>query len=175
MSSDEIDMGFYCNSKALSMVKISDRFVIYGPVIMNSEVMVYKGNIEEKQVLGIALERGHIRGLIQNSYPNIKETKEMTPTALPYTLENKQIDIAAIDVTKAVLLPKYKFSAVYKDDYISYCLVVRKDLISTEAFDDFLADYNKAVEKLNKKETLISALGMTREFWDMINIKFLQL
>jgi len=175
LSSDEIDMGFYCNHKAMHMVKISDRLVIYGPVIMNSEVMVYKGNIEEKQVLGIGQERKHILELIQDSYSNIKESKEMIPAALPYTLENDQIDIAAIDVTKAVLLPRYNFAAISKDDYISYCLVVRKDLIGTEIFDDFLDNYNKAAEELNKKETLISAFGMTREFWDMVNIKFLQL
>lgn len=175
MSSDEIDMGFYCSHKALHMVKTNDRFVIYGPIIMNSEVLAYKGSIADKRVLGIGQDRRHISELAQKSHPNLKEIKEMVIGALGYALENKQVDIAAIDVSKAVLLPKYNFAPISKDDYISYSLVVRKDLIGTEAFNNFLVSYNKAVEELNKTETLISVMGMTEEFWDMVNLKFLEL
>ncbi len=175
MSSDEIDMGFYCNHKAIHMVKANDRFVIYGPVIMNSEVLAYKGNIVDQQVLGIGQDRKHIWEQVRKSYPNIKETQEMVVAALGYTLENKQIDIAAIDVSKAALLSKYNFAPISQEDYISYSLIVRKDLIDTEAFDNFLVSYNKAVEELNKKETMISVMGMTKEFWDMVNLKFLEL
>lgn len=160
---------------ALHLVNANNRFVIYGPVIMNSEVLVYDGNIADMRILGIGDKREYLKVLAQESYPKLEETKVMMSGVLPYSLEDKQIDAAVIDVTKAVLLPKFSFAQISKNDYISYCLIVRKDLIGTEAFNDFLALYNQAVKELNQTETLILAMGMTEEFWNMINIKFLEL
>lgn len=160
---------------ALHLVNANNRFVIYGPVIMNSEVLVYDGNIADMRILGIGDKREYLKALVQESYPKLEETKVMMSGVLPYSLEDKQIDAAVIDVTKAVLLPKFSFAPISYNDYISYCLIVRKDLIGTEAFNDFLALYNQAVEELNQTQTLISAMGMTEEFWNMINTKFLEL
>lgn len=175
LTTDEIDMAFYCNHIALHLVNTNDRFVIYGPVIMNSEVIAYEGDIAAIQTLGIGQRRGHIQKLTQEAYPQVEEIREMNTGILPYSLENKQIDAAVIDVTKAVLLPKFSFLPIAKHDYISYCLVVRKDLIGTEIFEDFVIIYNQAIDELNLSETLISSMGMTKEFWDIVNIKFLKL
>lgn len=175
MSSDEIDMGFYCNHKAIHMINADDRFVIYSPVIMNSEVLAYIGDIEEAKVLGISQDRRNIAELVRNNYTNVKETKEITPGALVYSLMNRQIDIAAIDVTKAVHLEGISFTPVTKEDYISYSLVVRQDLIDSKEFKDFIEVYNKTVEDLNDKETLISAIGMPESLWEMLRIKFIEL
>jgi len=160
---------------ALHLVNANDRFVIYGPIIMNSEVLVYEGNIADVRILGIAHKREHIQKLVKEKYNQLEEIKEIMVGVLPYSLENNQIDGAAIDITKAVLLPKFSFAPISNHDYISYCLVVRKDLVGTEAFDDFLTIYNQAVEELNHIETLISAMGMTEEFWKNMNTKFLRL
>lgn len=160
---------------ALHLANANDRFVIYGPVIMNSEVLVYDGNIENIRTLGIGQKREHIKKLVKQSYSQIEGIKEMNPEILPYSLENKQIDAVAIDVSKATLLPKFSFAPISKLDYISYCLIVRKDLIGTEIFENFLITYNQAVEELNQRETLVSVMGMTKEFWDSINIQFLNL
>lgn len=175
LSSDEIDMAFYCNNMALHLVNTNDRFVIYGPVIMNSEVIAFEGDIASKQTLGIGQKRGHIQKLTQEAYPKIEVIREMNPEVLPYSLENKEIDAIVIDVTKAVLLPKFSFLPIAKHDYISYCLIVRKDLINTKAFEDFVAIYNQAADELNQRRTIIANLGMTEEFWDNVNIKFLKL
>lgn len=175
MSSDEIDMGFYCNHKAMHIINADDRFVIYSPVIMNSEVLAYVGDIEAAKVLGIGQDRRNIAELARKSYPNIKETKEITPGALVYSLMNRQIDLAAIDITKAVSIEGISFIPVTKEDYISYSLIIRKDLIDSKKFKDFIEVYNKTVEGLNDKKTLIAAIGMPESFWDMLKIKFIEL
>lgn len=160
---------------ALHLTNADDRFVIYGPVIMNSEVLAYKGNIENIRRLGISQKREHIKKLTKEKYPQIKEIKEMNPEVLPYSLENNQIDAAVIDITKATLLPKFDFASISKYDYISYCLIVRKDLIGTDVFNNFLTIYNQAADELNQVERLVSGLGMPREFWKQVNIRFLKL
>lgn len=175
LGSDEIDMAFYCNHMALHLVNANERFEIYGPVIMNAEVLAYEGDIANIRTLGIGHKRQYLQNLAVQSYPQLEEVKEMTPSVLPYSLTNNQIDAAVIDVTKGALLPRFSFERLSEDDHISYCLVVRKDLINTDAFDNFLAIYNQAIEELNRKETLVSSLGMTEDFWDKVNIKFLKL
>jgi hypothetical protein len=175
LGSDEIDMGFYCNSMALHLVNASDRFAIYGPVIMNSEVLAYDGDIEDIRELGIGHKRENIKELAREGNSKLLGINEMIPSALPYSLEKQQIDAAVIDATKAALLPKFNFGPVSEHDYISYCLVVRKDLIGTEVFDDFLELYNQAAEELNQVDILTAAAGMTEEFWDDLNIRFLNL
>lgn len=175
MSSDEIDMGFYCNHKAVHLINADDRFVIYSPVVMNSDVLAFIGEIEDTKVLGISQDRRNIAELAEKSYPNIDETVEITPGALVLSLMNEQIDLAAIDVTKAIGLEGIRFSPVSKGDYISYSLVVRKDLIDSERFKDFIKIYNKTVKELNDKATLTSALGMSESLWIMLRIKFIEL
>lgn len=175
MRSEEIDLAFYCNHMAYHLVDEDDRFVIYAPVIMNSEVLAYNGDLEDIQHLGIGQKRNHIKTLAMESYPQIQEVSEMTGRALPYSLIDQQVDAVALDVTKAVLVPDFTFAPLSKNDFISYVLVVREDLIDTPAFQSFLSCYNQAVEQLNQTDTLIQLMGMDQAFWEMANIQFLPL
>ena len=69
MSSDEIDMGFYCNHKAVHLINADDRFVIYSPVVMNSDVLAFIGEIEDTRVLGISQDRRNIAELARKAIP----------------------------------------------------------------------------------------------------------
>lgn len=175
MRSEEIDLAFYCNHMAVHLVDEDDRFTIYAPVIMNSEVLAYDQNLEDIRHLGIGQKRNHIKTLALKSYPQIQEVSEMTGRALPYSLIDGQVDAVALDVTKAVLVPDFTFAPLSKNDFISYVLVVRKDLIGTPAFESFLSCYNQAAEQLNQTSTLIDKMGMDEAFWEMADLQFLPL
>lgn len=127
--------------------------MIYGPVIMNAEVLVSKSGPEQVRHVGIGQQRGHLQTLIQETYPQITSISQMSPRMLPYSLEEGQIDGAVMDVTKAALLEGVAFSPVAEDDYISYVLVVRKELAGTKAFTSFLESYRKAVDVIRKEES----------------------
>ncbi|TJX14446.1 hypothetical protein E9840_06240 [Tissierella creatinini] len=175
LTAKEIDMAFYCNHMALHLVRANEDFVIYGPVIMNAEVIAYKDELSEVERLGIGQKKEHLHRLAEKSHNQIKEIIEMSPSSLPYSLEGGLIDGAVLDTTKAALLPAFNFVPFSEDDYISYCLVVRKDIIETEEFKGFLDSYNKAVDEFNQEEVLQNLINGNKALWDSINIKFLNL
>ena len=160
---------------ALHLVRANADFEIYGPVIMNGEVIAYKGDVSNIHRLGIGQKREHLHRLIKKNYNHIDEIVEIQPASLAYSLEGEQIDGAVLDISKAPLLHGFKFASLSEDDYISYSLIVRKDVINTKVFQEFLMAYNKTIEELNKVKTLKEYIGMPKEFWDNTNIKFLSL
>lgn len=160
---------------ALHLVRANDDFEIYGPVIMNAEVIAYKYDIDNIHRIGIGQKREHLHQLVKKSYKQVEEIIEISSISLPYSLEGGQIDGAVLDITKAILLPEFSFISLSEDDYISYSLVVRKDIIKTKDFEDFLSVYNKVAEELNQIETLKEHISMTEEFWNSKKIKFLSL
>lgn len=170
-------MAFYCNHIALHLVRSRDDFEIYGPIIMNAEIIAYEKHkdINNIQKLGFGQKRQHLHNLAIESYPRIQEIVEIKSDVLHYSLEAGLIDAAVIDVTKAILLSRFDFKPLSENDYISYSLVVRKDIIGTEIFNGFLTFYNESVGQLNSSETLVNHMGMTKEFWKEVGIKFLSL
>ena len=68
-----------------------------------------------------------------------------------------------------------KFSPVSDGPYVSYCLVVRRDIEESEAFARFLACYRQAVDVLNEPGQLADAMGMDEAFWEMSGTEFLYL
>ena len=175
LSSEEIDMAFYCNHMALNLVRENPNFEIYAPIIMNAEVLAYKGNLKDIHIVGISHKREHLHNLIRDTYKHIEDIIQITPVALPYSLETSQIDGAVLDITKASLLPNLNFSPISEEDYISYCLVVRKDIIGTKAFNEFKTYYNRVVEELNDVNILKKHIKMPDEFWENARIKFLSI
>lgn len=168
-------MAFYCSHMALHLINSDERFEIYGPIIMNSEVMVYEGKLEDVHRVGIAQKRTHLQKVIKENYTQVNAMIEIMPNVLPYSMEEKQIEAAVIDITKASLLSKFKFAPVSKEDYVSYCLVIRKDLIGTEVFERFIQSYNMAVVELNEQGTCTEQMGISTEVLDVANVKFLEL
>jgi hypothetical protein len=160
---------------ALHLVRSNDDFEIYGPIIMNAELIAYKGQISNIKKLGISHKREHLHKLVKESYKQVEEIIELSPIVLPYSLEGEQIEGAVLDITKAQLLPKFDFIQLSEEDYISYSLVVRKDIIDTKSFEDFLSIYNKTVEEFNKIENLKKIISMPDEFWENVKLKFLDL
>ena len=56
--------------------------MIYGPVIMNAEVISYKNSWEEVTTVGISQGRQTEKAIAQENYPQIREFKEVTQKGL---------------------------------------------------------------------------------------------
>lgn len=154
---------------AVHLVQEDGGLEIYGPVIMNAEVLASKGEPEAVRHVGMGQQRNHLRELIRETYPLVDTVSELSPRVLPYSLAEGQIDGAIVDVTKAALLQNCRFSPVSRHDYISYVLVVQKHLTGRKPFVDFLEAYRKAVDGLQDPEALDKAFGVSSQ------VKFLYL
>lgn len=149
--------------------------MIYGPVIMNAEVICYKGSWEKVKTVGVVQGREQEKTLAKKTYPQIETFQDITQKGILYTMEDGQVDAAIQDVANAAQVPDYDCRPLSDNDYISYVLVVDKDFAGTKAFSDFIKSYNKAVEKLNKKSYLSDRLGVEESWLDDKEIQFLTL
>lgn len=149
--------------------------MIYGPVVMNSEVICYKGDWESVKIVGVNQGREAEKSLAQEAYPQIEEFRDISQKGILYTMEDGQVDAIIQDLTSAAMVPNYKYMPVSAHDYISYVLVVDKEFAQTEAFSDFIKSYNKAVEKLNEPAYLAEKLGVEEEWLNDKTIQFLTL
>lgn len=151
------------------------RFMIYAPVIMNSDVLIYHTDIDRISRLGISQGRKHIAKMVSENYPQITEIWEISPRILNYALADGQIDAAVTDITKAVLVPDVTIAPISEEDYISYVLVVRKDVVDTKPFGKFIQAYNKTVRELKESNWFSEDMNAQGSPLEAIHIKFLEI
>lgn len=173
LSAGEINIAFYCSHIALHTVEENDNVMIYGPAVMNAEVISYKDSWEDVEIVGISQGREHEKELAAANYPQIRELKEVSPKGILYALEDGQVDAVVQDLTKAAKVPDYSYQPLSETDYISYALVVDKEFARTEAFSDFIKSYNKAVSRLNDPEYLAEKLNVDKEWIENTSVEFL--
>ena len=168
-------MAFYCSHVAKHTIEENERVMIYGPAIMNAEVLCYKGAFEEVRHVGISQGRQSEKEQAKRTYPQIEEFQEITQKGILYSLENGQVDGVIQDLTKAANVPDYSCKPISETDYVSYVLVVDKEFMQTEAFEDFIESYNRAAEKLNDPKVLAEKLGVEETWMEDKSIQFLPL
>ena len=168
-------MAFYCGHIAVHTIEENENVMIYGPVIMNAEVIAYKNDWEDVKLVGISQGREQERELAKETYPQIEAFQDVTQKGILYTLEDGQVDAVIQDLTKSAVVPQYETKPLSEHDYISYVLVVDKAFAQTEVFADFIKSYNKAVEKLNEPEYLAEKLGVEVSWLSDKTIEFLPL
>lgn len=142
---------------------------------MNSEIICYKGDWDSVSVVGVNQGRTTEKSLAQKTYPQIETFQDISQKGILYSMEDGQVDAIIQDLTKASMVPDYKYKPLAEHDYISYVLVVDKEFAQTEAFSDFIKSYNKAVDKLNDLSYLAEKLGVKEEWLADKTIKFLTL
>ena len=176
LESADIDMGFYCVQAASRMTKESEAFEIYGPVIQNGEVLASLRGTEEIRRAAIPRRRSFLEDALRSAHPEVEEVTQLNRAYALLTLESGETDGAVIDVGDARRAGEdVGFSPVSAEPYLSYCLVVRRSVEETEAFSQFLEDYEAAVERLNDPGYLTGCMGMDEAFWSMAGTEFLHL
>lgn len=118
---------------------------------MNSDVILKKKN----HVLStIAFTNGKLEQLrmIVDNLPKNVWTVSLTASAIPYALEKGEIDGAVIDYLKFLKLKGDYELIPFSGNYITYVFVIKKDLIVSDIFKDFLKSYNHTVFKKNLEQ-----------------------
>lgn len=173
LQAEEIDMGFYCSSAAMAMVNKVDDFVLYAPIILNSEVVATLPETGPPTTIGIPKKRSFLGPLAEEYYPQITEVREIDRTYLSYSLKLEEVEGVVLDVADAAAAEEFVFSPLTDQPYISYCMVVRRDFLNTEVFQDFLKCYESTIERLNTTEEKVRLMGMEPAFWGMTGLEFL--
>lgn len=175
MNAKEINVAFYCSHIAKHTVENNEDVMIYAPVIMNSELIVYQSEWKEIRELGVLQGRKQEQKLAEETYPQIEQIHEISQKGIAYSLEDGQIDGAILDITKAAYFPSYFKKPLTEQDYISYVLVVDKEFEKTEVFQEFVEAYNQAVEKLQDTKYLAKCMEVDEMWVKDTTIKFLTL
>lgn len=171
----DIDIGFYCAHVSVTLVNRLEGFSIYGPVVMNGEVLGYWEKPEDMHRLGVPAKREHLKELALEQYPWVEEVKEVDAKSIAISFADRELDGAVLDISRAFHLPDYQYTRVTDQDYVSFCLVVRDEIVDTPQFQTFIQYYNKTVEELNSPKKRQELYGMDGQFWDMAPLKFLYL
>ena len=159
----------------MAIVNQSEGFSIYSPVVMNGEVLGYWTDPEDIRTMAIPMKREHLAELVREEYPWVESIEEVSSTSILYAFGDQQVDGAVMDIARAFQMPEYQYTRVCDLDYVSYCLVVRDEIVDTPQFQTFLKYYNETAEALNDKANLQALYGMDDAFWDSVNLKFLYL
>ena len=175
ITAGKINVGFFCSHMAKHLIEENDNVSIYGPVIMNAEVICYKENWENVRRIGITQGRVNEKEWASRTYPQIEVFDEITQKGIMYSLERGQIDGVIQDLSKAALYPQYQFMPISDTDYISYVLVVDNSLLGTEEFDTFVDTYNDTVERFKDDTYLAGLLGVSADWLADKKIEFLPL
>lgn len=164
-------MALCCTHLASHLIEDNNKFSIYAPVIMNSELIVYKGESANIKTVGVGQQRQYLQNLAEKSHPKLDNFQEIKTSMLPYSLSTGLIDAAILDVTKLTPLTEFQFMPLSNTDYISYVLVVSNDITNTQAFSQFMKSYNTTVEKLNSQQNF----DTNQQFYKIAGTKFLVL
>lgn len=173
LNAKEINIGFYCSHIAAYTVKQNPDVIIYGPAVMNAEIICHKKDWEDIKKVGVTQGRQQLKEISQKTYPQIEAFEEITQKGILYAVEDNQVDGAILDITKAAGLTQYQYTPLSQTDYISYTLVVDEKFAKTTAFRDFLKSYNNMVNRLNDRSYLADRLGIKEESPLLEQVKFL--
>ena len=175
MNGGELDVGFYCSSISQTLVSHNSDLEIYGPAVMNSEVIALADGIDSPTTLAVPLKRSFLTDLIHGTFPSVTEILQASPVTLYNALSRSQADGAVMDIAQAIHASDLVYAPLSGEDYVSYCLVVRKEIVNTPQFESFIEQYNLTAEEYNDHGYMENRFGMTNTFWSMINLKFLHL
>ena len=175
MGSGDLDIGFYCSSIALTLINLNDELFIYGPAVMNSEVVALSAETDMPGAMAIPLKRSFLSDLILENFPTVTEILQASPITLQYALSDGRTDGVVLDIAQALRNPDADYMPISGEDYISYSLVVRKEIVTTQQFADFVELYNLVASDFNDREYMQDRFGMSGDFWEFVNLKFLYL
>lgn len=176
LETGDIDMGFYCSAAAHSLVSALDEYEIYSPAIINSEVLAVRKGEDPAAARKLGMPRGreHLDSIVLRMYPDITEVSRVNRGYLMYALRSGDVDAVIVDVSAVSgLVDEADLYPLSDIDYISYCLVIRKDLKNTRYFKNFLACLDQATEELNLPSAQYQCMGMNEEFWQSTGLRFI--
>jgi hypothetical protein len=158
LSGDDVDAAILCPDAARSLLEKDSRYVIIGPCVANSDVIVVRGE-DKTGKIGIAQNHIYQAEFVKSLFGTKYEVTFLMPSALPYAYERGLIDGVVIDVSPSGQLTGQTLSTRNdSSDVVTYVLAVRQDLQNTPEFTRFIRDFSEAATELTNPVILQSAI-----------------
>jgi hypothetical protein len=172
INSGALDVGFFCPGIAGVLTSLNRELEIYATAVLNSEVMAVRAGVDAPAVVAVPFQRYYLNDLIHENFPSVTEITQAAQDALLFALSGGRAESAILDITQAMRAPEYVFMPLSAEDFISYTLVVHKDIIDTPQFAGFIEAYNLVADDYNDPAYLASRFGVSEALLSVISLKF---
>jgi hypothetical protein len=165
MSADEIDVAWLCPDAAQNLLEKDNRFLIIGPALVNSQVLVVRKGANPKRI-AYSQKREYQKALIQKRFGADCEAVPVMPTALPYIYEQRSVDGVVVDILAALnLAGDHMRLSGDEGDVITYMLVVSRRFHDSTGFPQFITALKNSTAKLNDIDMLIKVLAKEKRIF----------
>ncbi len=160
LGSGHLDIAIMCPDAARSLVNKDNRFVIEGPVIINSDILIARNGADFKDAaIGVSQKRMHQQQIIARRIGDRGKAVPMLHTAVPFAFSRGVVNGAVIDITRSFELPGTPVPRGEDEQNIStYVLVIKKSLVGNPDYLTFMMRYRKAVEEMKDKSRVLHLL-----------------
>lgn len=157
LSVDLLDAAIMCPDAAARLVARDDRYVVVGPLVRNSDVIISRGGAVKS--VALSQRRAYQEDAARAAFGEDTVLRPMLSSAIAYAIERAEVDAAVMDVLDARAIDRPKRSiAEASGDITTYELVVTRELMADPAYAEFLALISRTVNDLNDIEHLKAAV-----------------
>lgn len=182
LSTDLIDLAVMCPDAAENLLGKDNRFEVFSPVLLNSDVVVVKPGISPQKI-GVVQNRGYQLKIVNDKFGPDSVAVPMLQSAIPYAFEKNAVDGVVVDLLKSYSLEGDKLASATKGgDNVTYVLVVRKSFKEDPRFREFITLLQQSANELNQPDILqaeiykYQQITITKEEvekWSRFRIRFL--
>ena len=157
-STGEVDAAILCPDAVENFMRTNTDFVSLGTLTYGANVYVYRDDSPAvPSVVGYMNQRDEQRDIIAQRFGSEVQLQPMMTSGLIYALQSKQVDAIMLDVTIG-LKSGFAMEPIAAQAPASI-LVVRSDLVGTDALTDFVTNYNAGIDELADDGQMSEMLG----------------
>ena len=172
INSGRLDIGFFCPDIAGVLTGLNRDLEIYGPAVLNAEVVALRGGVDAPTIVAIPAQRNFLIDLVHENFPSVTEIIQSAPNSILFALSSGGAEGAVMDLSGALQSKDFEFRPLSGEEFVSYSLVVHKDLIDTPQFARFVETFNLITDDYNDPEFLESRFGLSGSIRDITRIRF---
>ena len=180
LSGLEIDAALMCPDAAGALVDRDDRYIIVGPCLANSDILVVRGGPSNAKKIGVSQNHLYQKDIVNMLLGPGPETIAMSYAALSPAYEKGDVDGVVIDIEGASMLTGTWLSVGGNlGDVVTYDLVALKNLAGLDRLKDAFAAAATALRDAVKLQAAITGSsqspvnGKEAVLWIQHNVRFL--
>jgi hypothetical protein len=160
LGSGHLDIAIMCPDAARALVAKDKRFGVIGPVMINSDVLITRADVDLQQpTIGISDKRVLHKKMVAERFGEKGRTAPMLHSAVPFAYARGAIQGAIVDITKVLQLAGDLDNAGARGQNIyTYVMVSKKSLQKSRQYSLFLEKYGQAVEEMDDPGNLLKML-----------------
>lgn len=182
LGSGHLDLAVMCPDAATALIAKDQRFVVVGPVMYNSDVVVrHHYRRRESPTIAISQNRERQRQLLTAFFGDKIEVAPMLHSAVPFAYARDRVDGAVLDIAKAFSLVGEMTGHQENSEVVTGVLVAKRTVLASDQYRHFVSGYRQALEEMRDHDKLLQLLkeNLSQHIdhgdittWKAMNVKF---